>query len=190
MNTKDEILKVAIELFNEKGYHQVKMRDISQALNISVGNVTYHYKKKQMILNEIMNQSFELLKRDKVVESFQDYFEFNQKILQTIEANKFYFNNKVIYDEHPEFLVINQIRRDEIKHQYIQALKQLRYHQLITMEDDVLDVFIVFTLLSHIGWLQEPMRAEKLSVEDCIRSHLVLLAPYCTKSGLKALEEL
>lgn len=44
-NLRDKILETSIELFNKNGYAYVTLRDISDALNISPGNLTYHFKK-------------------------------------------------------------------------------------------------------------------------------------------------
>lgn len=57
-NLKKQIIEKAIELFNEKGYESVTMRDISGALQISVGNLTYHFKKKDDILYAIMIEQY------------------------------------------------------------------------------------------------------------------------------------
>ncbi len=54
MNTKQKILDTARGLFAEHGYNGVSMRDIAAALNISVGNLTYHFKKKEELIEAIV----------------------------------------------------------------------------------------------------------------------------------------
>lgn len=49
INLRDKILETAIELFNKKGYAYVTLRDISDALNISPGNLTYYFKKNMIL---------------------------------------------------------------------------------------------------------------------------------------------
>lgn len=78
INIKDEILKSALRLFNEHGISQVSLRNISSEMGISLGNLTYHFKKREEIidalylnlvnkLNEVINEKlgmknqFELL---------------------------------------------------------------------------------------------------------------------------------
>ena len=39
-DTKQKILDTARELFNERGYNAVSLKDIADALNISKGNLT------------------------------------------------------------------------------------------------------------------------------------------------------
>lgn len=50
---RNKILETAIQLFNKNGYASVTMRDIAGALNISPGNLTYYFKKKEDIINSI-----------------------------------------------------------------------------------------------------------------------------------------
>lgn len=50
MKTNEKIVGKALTLFNEKGVDQVSSLEISQSLNISYGNLTYHYKKKDDIV--------------------------------------------------------------------------------------------------------------------------------------------
>lgn len=52
-NTKDRILQTAALLFTEKGYAAVSMRDVANELGISVGNLTYHYPKKDDLVQEV-----------------------------------------------------------------------------------------------------------------------------------------
>lgn len=51
---RQEILETAKKLFNERGFNIVSTRDISEALGISKGNLTYHFKKKEDIMEAIL----------------------------------------------------------------------------------------------------------------------------------------
>ncbi len=53
MKTKIRILESALTLFNRLGWVNVTLRDVSAALNISYGNVTYHYPNKEKLLETI-----------------------------------------------------------------------------------------------------------------------------------------
>jgi AcrR family transcriptional regulator len=48
--TREKILEAARRLFNKEGYFNVRMRAIAEEEGISVGNLTYHFKKKPEIL--------------------------------------------------------------------------------------------------------------------------------------------
>lgn len=56
MTTKEKILAKTIELLNENGISNVKMRDVSGALNISIGNLTYHFPKFENLFDAITQQ--------------------------------------------------------------------------------------------------------------------------------------
>lgn len=53
-NLRDRILETARALFNERGYNEVSMRNIAEALKISVGNLTYHFKRKEDLIEAVI----------------------------------------------------------------------------------------------------------------------------------------
>lgn len=54
MTTREKILREALDQFNEKGIHHVGVREIARALNISPGNMSYHFPKKEDLLFELL----------------------------------------------------------------------------------------------------------------------------------------
>ena len=61
--TKIKIAQESERLFNTYGYNSVTMRQIADACGISVGNLTYHYPKKEDLL---------MLEHDGIMNSFLD----------------------------------------------------------------------------------------------------------------------
>lgn len=55
-NTRIKILEAALYLFNEHGMVNVSLRQIAQALNISQGNLNYHFKLKEDIIEALYFQ--------------------------------------------------------------------------------------------------------------------------------------
>ena len=53
MKTKDKIVAASIELFNRYGVQNVPVNRIAAELGISPGNLNYHFKSKDMILQSI-----------------------------------------------------------------------------------------------------------------------------------------
>lgn len=51
---REEILTTAKVLFMENGYHGVSMQDIADAVGISKGNLTYHFPKKENIMEALL----------------------------------------------------------------------------------------------------------------------------------------
>lgn len=54
MNTRSRILEEVLRQFNKKGIHQVGVREIARSLNMSPGNLSYHFPKKEDLLLEII----------------------------------------------------------------------------------------------------------------------------------------
>lgn len=54
MGTKQRILDTAIDQINKKGLGKVGVRDIARTLNISPGNMSYHFPKKDDLILELL----------------------------------------------------------------------------------------------------------------------------------------
>lgn len=55
-DTRQAILSTAIRLFNERGVNHVGVRDIARSMEMSPGNLSYHFKKKEDLLAEILEK--------------------------------------------------------------------------------------------------------------------------------------
>ena len=58
LQTKNNILQKAVELFNESGTASVSMNALAEALDISAGNLQYHYKSKEDVIRAIYELMF------------------------------------------------------------------------------------------------------------------------------------
>lgn len=56
MNTKQKIIKEALALFAERGYNDVYVNDIAQAVGIKAPSLYKHFKSKQEIFNAILEE--------------------------------------------------------------------------------------------------------------------------------------
>jgi len=56
MNTKDKILQVSLQLFNKKGLTDVSIRDIAAEIGISDGNLRYHFRTKDELVEALFDQ--------------------------------------------------------------------------------------------------------------------------------------
>lgn len=94
---RDQILKTALRMFNEKGYVEVGMRQIARQLDISPGNLTYHFKKKEDILVALL-QDFSLENTghyNRFSEAAPDIFEFLH-LMRNILHTQFHFRGVYI----------------------------------------------------------------------------------------------
>lgn len=53
-DTRQIILDTAKRLFNERGYNGVSLKDIADEIGISKGNLTYHFRKKEDIMESLL----------------------------------------------------------------------------------------------------------------------------------------
>src|SRR5579871_4147084 len=51
--TRERILDVALELFNEQGYDKTSLREIAERLGVTKAALYYHFKSKEDILLEL-----------------------------------------------------------------------------------------------------------------------------------------
>lgn len=79
--TPERILTAALKLFNEQGERNVTTNHIAQQLNISPGNLYYHFKNKQAIIKQLF------LRYEQQVDS----------ILQVPEGRKLELQDKLSY---------------------------------------------------------------------------------------------
>lgn len=59
MSTRDRILARALELFNERGLHVVGVRDLARDLDMSPGNLQYHFSRKDDLVAALVEQMHE-----------------------------------------------------------------------------------------------------------------------------------
>ena len=58
---REELLRIALELFATKGYHNTSVRDIADHAQIVSGSLFYHFKSKESILEELIAPYFNKL---------------------------------------------------------------------------------------------------------------------------------
>lgn len=63
MKTRDRIISVVINAFNEKSYHAFSLTELAHICGMSRGNLAYHYKYKEDILDDISVKMVKDIKR-------------------------------------------------------------------------------------------------------------------------------
>ena len=59
MNIKELILQESLKLFNEQGFEVTSARKIARTLNISQGNLRYHFSTKEVIGQQLFDQFYQ-----------------------------------------------------------------------------------------------------------------------------------
>src|SRR4030081_3984899 len=60
IDSRQEILRTAARLFQQRGYDATSMNDVAAALKLSKGGLNHHYQSKDEILFEIMNPAMDI----------------------------------------------------------------------------------------------------------------------------------
>ena len=68
LNTSDRIKKATYELLAFKGYSAVSMRDIAKRAGLVVGQLTYHYKTKDHLIESVVEDFTNI-----IIEKLKDY---------------------------------------------------------------------------------------------------------------------
>ncbi len=79
------ILKAAIKVFSEKGFHRCRISDIATEANVAYGLVYHYFENKEEILNSIFDENWGML--TKVVETVDEQSELSleQKLSAIVE---------------------------------------------------------------------------------------------------------
>lgn len=135
MLTKENIASEAIKLFNEHGLNKVGVRDIAKHLNISPGNLSYHFSKKEdlivYIAEELMRLNSEAFDEYRILES-PDLFDF-LKLIKQIHLNFYKFRGVV-----QDFVEVSRIfERENYRYHVVEKQRELIYLDFLSKLHDV-----------------------------------------------------
>ena len=142
---RELILDAALELFNERGSHQVTTNHIAQAMGISPGNLYYHYQSKEHIIRELLKRLIEGF--DALIPPQMDNKPFPHFIGETIDAFcDLIFAYRFIYVELAALLA-----RDGMFKEMYHDIKARR----------VRDFMLFFDSLAHRGVMRQNVTPEE-----------------------------
>ena len=154
MTTADKILAKACELFNEKGVETVSIRDIAAALEISHGNLRYHFPGKGPIIEAIFQAC--LTASDAVMAKLdRPDIDLQSLLANTAEqAAKFWEYRFLLKD-----LLSISLQYPKVG----EALRQMYRHREVQLQN-------IFKYLQLKGLLQaEPLPGyHKMVIENCL----------------------
>lgn len=108
MKTKDRILQYSLQLFNEEGEQNVTPVDIANVLDISPGNLYYHFKGKDPIIHQLFvdfEQEFRMVLTapiDKPLELSDNWVYFYILFEEIADFRFFYRNLQSILERYPD----------------------------------------------------------------------------------------
>lgn len=199
--TKEIILDTALRLFNDRGLSKVTLRTIANEMGISQGNLNYHYKKREDIIESLyfrlvgniddmmsqINQDLDLfsvmfLVSEKMMSSFFDYRFFLTDFVQIIRENE-------VIRNHYSALVIQR------EHQFIGIFNTLiaqGYMREEIFEGEYKNLFMRFQILGSFWIPSTVILSEELNKAAVNRYCNLLnemIIPYLTARGQKAYQD-
>lgn len=157
ISTKSKILEKSISMLNNRGLSNVKMRDVSDELGISVGNLTYHYPKWENLMDDIIEQ-FLQEKEDMNSDYPKDIIEvvdYIDKIYHLQLRYAFLFSNfYTFFQLFPKYKEIEKKFFAENMEKMRNSLNKLIEKKLLKPEDKIhnYDLIVKNTWLLLSGW--------------------------------------
>ena len=104
LNTKQKILNASIRQFNENGIANVPLQQIAKEVGISPGNLAYHFRNKEAIIEAINEEldveAAEILSTYRVFPNLIDFDNQLTKYFAFIQKYPFYFIDVLEVDRH------------------------------------------------------------------------------------------
>lgn len=202
MKTRERILQTSLRQFNELGTDQATVRSIAEEVGISHGNLCYHYKNTDALIEALYDQLIEELE-EPVAHSQQpdaglaDLIRSAEATFHLLYKYRFLLLDfvRIIRRIDPirkKFRVLMQLRRE----QFHKAFQHLIAQGLMREEwlPGLYDNLITNMLILGDNWIPNAEIHFDKKGEEVIRYYLNAflggLAPYLTQKGLKEYERI
>lgn len=196
-NTKTLILETALRLFNQQGLSQVSLRTIALEMRISQGNLNYHFKKREDILEALYQELVAKIDANVVLMTHQEldlkvFFEQSKALMHYFYEYRFFMLDFV------------QIMREQTTirahYQQLQQVRELQFLEILQgliqqgfirekeLEKEYENFYIRLTIMGDF-WLSSAINAQELKEDLVTKYNLIIfesLYPYLTKKGKKA----
>ena len=190
--TRQNIIQASIQLFNERGVINVRIRDIADTLGISNGNLTYHYKTKQDLLHSVYRYMIKTLEEmsvgNQLMKPGRGELSVVMGYLEYIVKFRFFYQDTLeIIRAYPELAKAHHQQVEQEK----AIIKNLLYIA-IGKGDIKPEAFAgLYDSLAHSIWMtlhfwltQQAIRGEKqYNLEQGLLSIANLIYPYATENG-------
>lgn len=198
VDKKLEIYKSAKILFEQYGYSEVSLRDIAKHAGTSIGNLTYHFPKKEDLMLKIQEDLYKTFFSfiDSEIEdenAFSLLIYSIQEIQKIREQNTFYYKYVVnIHEEFPSMKKELLIFRQKLTDFYLAIFLALKRNGL--MRNDITDeeyekLTVILSYLTYTWYQITTPYYDSEQVMSLAESLQTLLLPYLTDEGRKLLRQ-
>lgn len=134
-DTRQAILDAARELFNERGYNAVSLRDIADAVGISKGNLTYYFAKKEDLVEALVLECGPMDAVCAVPTTLRSLDEAFVDMQQAVQQNAYFFSHYTQLSQISPDIHRRQIERYRVvRGMFEGALESLRERGLLCEE--------------------------------------------------------
>lgn len=193
VSTNQKILEQAKILFNEYGYKNVSLRNIAEAAGTTIGNLTYHFPKKDDLVSTMQLELYtDFLNIDFEIEDEEYLFRNVISSFKTMDQNRdnniFFYRNIVELSQESDKIAknIEEFRR-KLYNFYLSSFTRLKNSGI--MRDDVTEKqyeALTYTLSNMTFiWRQNTTQyfdsmIPRIELGDALTS---LIYPYLTNKG-------
>lgn len=195
MKTKERIIAAAIHLFNTHGISQVSLRQIAAHLNMSHGNLAYHYKSKKEMLHIIYTNMDEEMSGAVLPGGDLSLLHYHQLIKRVSEFQKrhkfFYMDMLHIAREYPEIIKRYRVTVNKRSEEYEDLIRIYLKKELIKEEEQ--EGF--YKSLFHSIWVMSSFWLQQLKIlgsdhpliqsGNDIKHVWEIILPHLTPKGIK-----
>ncbi len=195
--TKSKIVTVAEQLFFEYGIAGTRLQQIADAAGISVGNLAYHFKNKEAIVETVYENLFTelsgILSEYMIYQQLSGFDKQFAAMYRFYEHQKFVFNNS--WEIERNFPAIQQDWLSFINKIQLQFKKRIDYNiQNGYFKNEpykgAYDQMCQTLMLTMACWIpQQILRGKPVKVELYKRALWSILYPIFTEKGTKEFEE-
>lgn len=187
-NIKQDIMDTAKRLFSEKGFHDTSMRDIAAVLDISVGNLTYHFKKKEDLIEAILLQDHQHYKKPETLRSLSDLNDLLLKSMSQRISRPYYFRyHKQLAQTCPAVYEMQLSVMNDLSDVLTRSFRGFVSNGLLKKEfmqeyDCMVGTIMTLMVYGLPDFFQTPGTGEDLSALRCVWS---IIIPCLTEQGKK-----
>ncbi|MEO7174784.1 MAG: TetR/AcrR family transcriptional regulator [Saprospiraceae bacterium] len=193
MNTRDEIKKQALSLFNQDGLMNVTLRHVAEHLHKSYGNITYHFANKELLIKELYEEMVEELRQITLATSQnltlkEVIFELPERTFELSNKYLFFYVDYIeLRRNYPEFMEVVDLNNME-------RARSLKYLLMKLRDDEFLKPEIDDETLDHIMELSGAIRTfffQRYYLGNATKAMYIeytnrLLLPYLSNYGAQA----
>ena len=201
MKTRDRILQTSLLLFNQEGEAPQTAVDISNALEISPGNLYYHFKGKDAIIRALFG-TFEdemrvILRGSKGgVTSIEDNWVYLYIILEEIYDFRFFYRDLgVLLDRYPDLAVRFRALVAEKRRTITRVLQDLAESDVLQLDPRLKAALTDQIMMSITFWLANDSIGNEVHdgpslIHKTVFQVMCLIVPYMGEAGFDALSRM